>query len=141
SLSIGRAGSMWSASLESVSDPASAGTSAVRAVGYAAQIGASRFVRLTHPTSSGRQAFRLERLLYFRARAHAIDVGLEIRPLGKVDADARGPAQDSVEVGVRHAELVSHQVLLAGELLVEPIETLAEVLLGDGLVGIGRRRP
>src|ERR1700730_17592231 len=87
------------------------------------------------------QPFRLERFLHLWPGADAIDVGLEVGPLGEINADARGPAQHGIEISVRHAELIAHQVLLARELLVEPIKPLAEILFRDLLVRIGGGRP
>jgi len=64
-----------------------------------------------------------------------------MREFRQIDLDARRPAQHREQIGVGDGERVAHQVLLAGELLVEPVETLAEIFLGDLLVFVGRRRP
>ena len=88
-----------------------------------------------------RPSLGLHRLLHLGARSHAIDIGFDVRPFGQVDLNARGPAQHREQIGVGDGELVARQILLAGELLVEPVETLAEVLLGDLLKVVRRGLP
>src|SRR6516225_5800950 len=72
------------------------------------------------------QAFRLHGFLHFRPRLDAVEIGGDVFPLAEIDADARRPAQHCEQMGVGDGELVAHQVLFAGELLVDPIEALPE---------------
>src|SRR3954466_6318165 len=86
------------------------------------------------------QAFRLQGLLHLRTGPDARKVGGEVGPLGEVDLGRRGPAQDGKEIRVRYRELLAHQVVLAGELLVEPVEAVRQVVFSDLLVLVRRGR-
>src|SRR5271157_4062404 len=56
------------------------------------------------------QAFRLECLLDLGPGAHSLDVGFHIRPLAKIDGMKLRPVQNGEEVGIRHGELIAHEV-------------------------------
>src|SRR5690606_25293046 len=56
------------------------------------------------------ELFGLERLLNGRPCGHALEVGLDARPLGEVDARELRPAEDRVEVRVRRREGVTEEV-------------------------------
>src|SRR5688572_24080724 len=66
--------------------------------------------------------------------------GLEVRPLREIDALELGPVEQHEGVRVGNRELLARQVVLAGELLVEPVEAAGEVVLGNLLVLLGRVR-
>ena len=46
----------------------------------------------------------------------------DIGPLAEIDADARRPAQHGEQVDVGNRERIAYQVLLAGKLLVDPVD-------------------
>src|SRR5262245_29844765 len=75
------------------------------------------------------ESFRLHRFLNLGTRGDAVDIGFQARPLGEVHFDAARPPQNGEKVRVGHGELVAHQVLAPGELLVEPVETFTQVFL------------
>src|SRR4051812_28849422 len=70
------------------------------------------------------QPLGLERFLHLRPGLDAVEIGLQVRPLANVHLDAPHPAQHREQISVRDRELVAHEILLAGELRVEPIEAL-----------------
>jgi hypothetical protein len=74
------------------------------------------------------QPLSLHRFLHLGTRSHAVDIGFDVRPFAEVDVHAGRPAKHGEKIGVGDGELVACQALLAGKLLVEPVEALAEVL-------------
>jgi hypothetical protein len=64
----------------------------------------------------------------------------EVGPLRELDLRRPRPAQQHEEVGIGDREILAHQVLASGELLVEPVEARREVLLRDRLVILRRVR-
>src|SRR5512139_4023317 len=85
------------------------------------------------PETSGRllqKALGGHRFLHLGARGDAIEEGLECRPAAEVDTDEVAPARDHEQVRIGDREVVAGQVLPAGELPVEPVELLLEVLRG-----------
>lgn len=46
----------------------------------------------------------------------------DIGPLAEIDADAQRPAQHGEQVDVGNRERIAYQVLLAGKLLVDPVD-------------------
>jgi hypothetical protein len=75
------------------------------------------------------QTLSLHRFLHLGTRGHALYVGFDIRPFAEIDVHARRPAKDCEKVGVGDGEFVACQVLLAGKLLIEPVESFPEILL------------
>jgi hypothetical protein len=75
------------------------------------------------------QPLSLHRFLHLGTRSHALYVGFDIRPFAEIDVHARRPAKDREKIGVGDGEFVARQVLLAGKLLVEPVESFPKVLL------------
>src|SRR5512134_1622085 len=64
----------------------------------------------------------------------------EVGPAREVDALDLRPADEHEGVSIRHGELHAHEVFLAGELLVEPVEPRGDVFSRDLLVVVGRVR-
>src|SRR5438093_1396487 len=73
-------------------------------------------------------------LLYLRPRVHALHEGFDIREGREVEFDARCPTRHRVKIGIRDRELVTHQVLLTFEHLVDVLVLVRERLLGNLLV-------
>src|SRR5205809_778213 len=71
-----------------------------------------------------------ERLLHLGSRGDARLELLQRGPAAEIDPDKAAPVRDREKIGVRDREVVAGQVLLARELLVQPIELLLEVLRG-----------
>src|SRR5690242_11646058 len=68
------------------------------------------------------EAFGLHRLLHLRPRRDALVERLDVGPLREIDLRRLRPIAEHEEICVRDGELFAHEVILARELLVEPVE-------------------
>src|SRR5919106_203812 len=73
------------------------------------------------------ETFGFEGFLHFRPCADAPVKGCEVRPSCEVDLGRLGPAEEHEEIRVGHGEPAAHEVILAGELLVQPVEARSQV--------------
>src|SRR3984893_6102380 len=86
------------------------------------------------------QAFLGERFLHLGARGDPGLEGHQVVQAGEVHLMAVGPAQHGIEIAVSHRELLAHQIVAAGELLVDVFELAHDAVLEKGLHLVGDRR-
>ena len=87
----------------------------------------------------GRPSALIASCTFGRAATRSLNA-FRLRPLRNIDADAAGPAGHHIEIGIGRGEGVAHQVLLARELFVDPLEAVGDVCPREFLVGIRRGR-
>jgi hypothetical protein len=85
------------------------------------------------------QAFRLQRFLDGLTRRHAGHEGAQVRQGRDVDVDELGPVGHGEQVGIRHGEVLAHQVVAAFELLVHPFQAAGALGARHGLGFFGQR--
>jgi hypothetical protein len=86
------------------------------------------------------QSLRLHRRLDGRAGANPFVPRLQVGQAHEVGAGSLGPIGDREQIRIGDREIVAGQILLVGQLLVNPGVARLELVLDGGLVLLGRAR-